>query len=131
MKSINYVKSYLFSTVYHVDGFHDSQQINTVGSRAASLPKNVHSVPLNCLPQHSPVCLVTWLSTSNVALYSSSEFATVDIIEVNMMGQCVIKIFTTAPKGLIKVIISCWIMGIHVQSPIQPSENVQDACNLA
>ncbi|KAK3743026.1 hypothetical protein QZH41_009277, partial [Actinostola sp. cb2023] len=70
------------SGVLHVDGFHNNQHINTVGSKAVHLPQIVQPVPLNCVTQHSPSCVVTGLSKSNVILYSSSEFAVTEIMEV-------------------------------------------------
>jgi hypothetical protein len=74
------------SSVFHVDGFHDNlegQIVNTLGSKSDGLPNlETGIIPLNCVPQLSSACVIAGLSQSNVVLYSSSEFATIEVIEV-------------------------------------------------
>ncbi|KAL9954498.1 hypothetical protein ACROYT_G042046 [Oculina patagonica] len=78
-----YIDSHRFTV--HLDGFHlfvNNTIHNRLGEEVTQLPTVSRQIPVNCVPNLSPICVIGSLEMSNHVIYTASELEKMQFVKI-------------------------------------------------
>lgn len=71
----------------HLDGFHmliNNSVHNRLGEEVTQPPTVSQQIPINCVPNISPICVIGSFELSNHIIYTASEFEKMKFIKIQV-----------------------------------------------
>ena len=76
-----------FRLTLHLDAFHfpiNNTIHNRLGDEETQLPSLSKEIPVSCLPNLSPICLIGFDEMTNHVIYTSSEFEKMQFLKIQV-----------------------------------------------